>query len=84
MVQSWDLGMSADPGSDPSVCTTWGFREKKWYLLDLLRDRLDYPELKQTVIRLHDEWVADRVIIEKAGSGIPLLQEILREQSWRG
>ena len=84
VVQSWDLGMSDDPGSDPSVCTTWGFREKKWYLLDLLRDRLDYPELKRTVIRLHDEWVADRVVIEKAGSGIPLLQEIHREQSWRG
>ena len=69
--------------SDPSVCTIWGFRENKWYLLDLLRDRLDYPELKRTVIRLHDEWGADRVIIEKAGSGIPLLQEIHREHSWR-
>jgi hypothetical protein len=37
VVQSWDTGMSEAPTSDWSVCTTWGFRERKWHLLDVYR-----------------------------------------------
>jgi hypothetical protein len=42
IVQSWDTATSADPRSDYSVCTTWGFREGKWYLLDVLRRQLSF------------------------------------------
>ena len=78
VVQSWDTGMSAAPTSDFSVCTTWGFHReaRKWYLLDVLRERLDFPDLKRAVIRLHEQWAADRVIIEKACSGISLSHEL--------
>jgi predicted phage terminase large subunit-like protein len=75
VVISWDTGMSADPKSDYSVATIWGFREGHWYLLSVFRDRLDYPDLKRTVLRLSEDWQADTVLIEKAGTGIPLLQE---------
>ncbi|KAB2883317.1 MAG: phage terminase large subunit [Albidovulum sp.] len=78
VVQSWDTGMSSDPRSDYSVCTTWGFREGLWYLLDLFRDRLDYPELKRKALALGESWRADKVLIERAGSGIPLLHECHR------
>ena len=77
VVQSWDTGMSADPRSDWSVCTTWGFHRDrcKWYLVDVFRRQLDFPDLKRAVIRLHREWRADKVIIELAGSGISLFHE---------
>jgi len=75
VMQSWDTGMSEAPTSDWSVCTTWGFRERKWYLLDVYRRRLDYPELRRAVIRLRDEWDADKVIIEDACSGKSLWQD---------
>ncbi|MCB1358322.1 MAG: phage terminase large subunit [Maritimibacter sp.] len=78
IVQSWDTGMSSDPRSDYSVCTTWGFREGLWYLLDLFRDRLEFPDLKRKALTLGETWHADKVLIEKAGSGIPLLQECHR------
>lgn len=68
-------GMSADPGSDYSVCITCGFRENKWYLLDVYRERLDYPQLKKEVWRLKAHWRPERVLIEKAATGIPLLQD---------
>jgi predicted phage terminase large subunit-like protein len=83
VVISWDTGMSADPKSDYSVATTWGFREGRWYLLSVLRDRLDYPDLKRTVLRLSEDWKADTVLIEKAGTGIPLLQECHRQMRSR-
>ncbi len=75
VVQSWDTGMTAAPTSDYSVCTTWGFRERKWYLLDVLRERLDYPDLKRAVIREKRKWAADQIVIEDAGSGKSLFQE---------
>lgn len=78
VVQSWDTGMSEAPTSDYSVCTTWGFEResRKWYLIDVLRQRLDFPDLKRAVIRLHRQWKADRVIIEDAGSGKSLWHEL--------
>lgn len=75
IVQSWDTGMSAAPTSDFSVCTTWGFRDTVWYLLDVWRGRLDYPELKQKVLGLGEQWEADKVLIEDAATGKPLIQE---------
>lgn len=79
VVQSWDTGMTDAPNSDYSVCTTWGFEkdQNKWYLLHVLRERLAYPDLKQAVIRLHRQYRADRVIIEQAGSGFSLYQDLL-------
>jgi len=37
VAQSWDTAVTPAPSSDFSVCTTWGFREGKWYLLDVYR-----------------------------------------------
>lgn len=75
--QSWDTGMTAAPTSDYTVCTTWGFHREtsKWYLLNVLRERLDYPDLKRAVIRLQRQWEADKVLIEDAGSGKSLSQD---------
>ncbi len=79
VVQSWDTAVTAEPTSDFSVGTTWGYREGKWYLLDLYRARLDYPDLKRKVSELHRGWNADRVIIEHASTGIPLVHELSRD-----
>jgi len=78
VVQSWDTGMTANPQSDPSVCTTWGFHrdQYKWYLLDVLRERLDYPDLKRAVIRLQRQYKADKVLIENAASGLALWPDL--------
>ncbi len=78
VVQSWDTAVTAAPTSDYSVCTTWGFRryENKWYLLDVFRKRLDYPDLKRAVLDLHRRYRADRMIMEKANSGHAIYQEL--------
>ncbi len=68
--------MTAAPTSAFSVGTTWGYREGKWYLLDVYRARLDYPDLKRKVRELLLRWNADKVIIENASTGIPLVQEL--------
>ena len=83
VVQSWDTGFSAEPTSDFSVGTTWGFREDHWHLLDVERGRFDFPVLKSRVAALKDRWRADGVLIERAGSGISLLQQLKTESRHR-
>jgi predicted phage terminase large subunit-like protein len=77
VVQSWDTAMTAAPTSDWTVGTTWGFHrsEYRWYLLDICRTRLDYPDLKRTIVREMRRWTADHVLIEDAGSGKSLQQD---------
>jgi predicted phage terminase large subunit-like protein len=83
VVQSWDTGMSADPRSDYSVCTTWGFRENAWHLLDVWRGQLDYPDLKTRTLALVDRWDPDRVLIEDAATGKPLFDELFQDDRRR-
>lgn len=78
VVQSWDTGMTSAPTSDYSVCTTWGFQRdaNKWYLLDVFRRRLDFPDLRRAAIKLWRTWKPDSVIVEKAASGHSLVQDL--------
>ena len=56
--------------------TTWGFRTEKWYLLDVYRQRLDFPDLRNAMIRLWRQWKPHRVLIEDAGAGKSVAQDI--------
>ena len=78
VIQSWDTGMTSLPTSDYSVCLTWGFQreEYKWYLLDVFRKRLDFPELRRAVIDLRERWRADKMIMEEAASGYAIYQDL--------
>jgi predicted phage terminase large subunit-like protein len=84
VVQSWDTGMTSEPTSDYSVCTTWGYKEGKWHLLDVYRQRLDFYDLKCRAMNLIEQWEPDKVIIEKAAAGLPLLDQLGRECGRRG
>ncbi|MGO4441276.1 phage terminase large subunit [Rhizobium sp. RAF56] len=84
VVQSWDTGMTAEPTSDYSACTTWGHRGGVWYLLDVYRAQLDYAVLKRKVVQMSNTWGADRVIIEHAQCGIILLRELRQERAIAG
>ena len=78
VVQSWDTGMTSQPTSDWSVCTTWGFEpeSRKWHLLHVLRQRLDFPDLRRGVLDLKARFRADKILMEKAGSGHALYQDL--------
>ena len=50
ILQSWDTASKGGPENDFSVCTTWFIsRDRRWYLIDVWRKRVDYPELKAAV-----------------------------------
>lgn len=79
IVQSWDTASKADEANDWSVCTTWRVRGKTAWLLDVYRVRLEFPELRRRIQILRDRWDARLILIEEAGSGIQLLQDLKRD-----
>ncbi|MEQ1812092.1 MAG: phage terminase large subunit, partial [Terricaulis sp.] len=76
IVQSWDTAMTAGFGSDYSVCTTWLTRGNHFYLLDVLREKLDFPSLKSRAINHYKAWRANTLLIENKGSGQSLVQDL--------
>lgn len=73
--QSWDTAQKDGELNDYSVCTTWAFDNGNYYLLDLYRARLLYPDLRRQVIEQRRRWNARTVLIEDKGSGTALLQD---------
>jgi predicted phage terminase large subunit-like protein len=76
VVQSWDTAYELTATADFSVCTTWGFHEGKWLLLDAQRFRADFAGLKDRAKVMRDRWMADILVIEDTGSGKTLLGEL--------
>ena len=79
LVQSWDTALKDSPSAAFSVCTTWGWRENVWYLLDLRRERLEYPDLKAMVRHQLTSWRAEMVLIEDSGNGHALWSQLRAE-----
>lgn len=87
VIQSWDTAFEKSNRADYSACTTWGVfqkeNEKGIYqpniiLLDAVKDRLEFPELKKKAFELWKEWNPDTLIIEKRAAGAPLVYELRR------
>lgn len=78
--QSWDTATKISEASSYSVCTTWGVtRDKRIFLLDVFRDRLEYPDLKRKVLELAQRHNPTKVFIEDTAAGTQLVQELKRD-----
>ena len=78
VVQSWDVAMMTGDHNDYSVCTTWRADENDVYLLDVYRARLEYPDLRRKVISHAEGHRPATILIEDAGPGMNLLQDLRR------
>jgi len=76
VLQSWDTANKSGQLNDYSVCITLGYHDGKYYLLDVVRERLDYPNLKRRVFELAAKFKPHRFLIEDHGSGTQLIQEL--------
>ena len=48
--------MSAGELSDYSACVVLQVKDETAYVLDVVRERLDYPDLRRKIIELHRRW----------------------------
>lgn len=79
IIQSWDTAYDIADHHDYSVCTTWALCGNEYYLVGAYRERLEFPDLEKAIYKQRELWKADLVILEKAGSGISLAQNIRRQ-----
>lgn len=79
IIQSWDTAIKTGEGRDFSVCTIWGITDQGYYLLEVVRKRLEYPDLKRMAITLAHKGKPNAILIEDKASGQMLLQDMQRE-----
>jgi predicted phage terminase large subunit-like protein len=80
ITQSWDTAIKAGAQNDPSVCMTIGRAGGKDYILEVVRDWLEYPQLKRLICTQAEKWQPQAILIEDKASGQSLLQD-LRHQT---
>jgi predicted phage terminase large subunit-like protein len=77
ILQSWDTASKDGIHNDWSVCTTWMVTsDKHYYLLDVSRGRYDYPRLRDKAIELAQRFEPTTILVEDAGTGTALAQEL--------
>jgi predicted phage terminase large subunit-like protein len=85
LIQSWDTAFEKSNRADYSACTTWGvFKypdaqgnyQTNIIVLDAMKKRMEFPELKQKAFEMWKEWNPDSLIIEKKAAGAPLIYEM--------
>ena len=76
VIQSWDPAIKESEQANYSVCTTWLYQDKLYYLVDVFRDRIDYPTLKAEAISLAGLHKPNVILIEDAAGGTALAKEL--------
>lgn len=77
-IHSWDTAFKDKQQNDYSVCTVWGETRNGYYLLDVWRGKVEFPELKRIATALYERDMPDLVIVEDKASGQSLIQELQR------
>lgn len=79
IVQSWDTASKEGALNDYSVGITAHVDRGKVRVLDVFRQKLNFPELKASVIRLARQYEATVLLIEDQASGLQLIQTLRAE-----
>ena len=76
ILQSWDTANKSGELNDFSVCTTWGVFDSRYYLLEVFRRRVNYPDLKRAVSDQANRHNPHVILIEDKASGTQLIQDL--------
>ncbi|WP_164503862.1 phage terminase large subunit [Rickettsiales endosymbiont of Stachyamoeba lipophora] len=78
IVQSWDTAIKTHAHNDYSVLTSWGVYDNKYYLLDLVKVKLEFYELVELIKQEYGKHTPVHVLIEDKASGQSIIQELNR------
>ena len=82
VIQSYDTAFLKKESADYSAITTWGVfypdndSGPNLMLLDAIKERLEFPELRRKALEQYKYWNPETVIIEGKASGMPLTYEL--------
>lgn len=75
VVMSVDTASKAGLRNDYSVVMLWWVWEGRYYLSYIWRRKVEYPELRRSMMSLVDQLQPDTILIEDKGAGTGLIQE---------
>jgi predicted phage terminase large subunit-like protein len=84
IIMSLDAAAETSNRSDFTALTTWGVFENEEadnygiILLNSIKIRVEFPELKKLAMEEYTEWEPDAFIVEKKSNGTALYQELRR------
>ena len=82
VIQSYDTACMKKETADYSAITTWGVftpdedSGPQLILIDMVKDRFEFPELRRIAKEQYDYWKPETVIVEAKASGLPLTYEV--------
>ena len=76
VILSLDTASKDGCENDWSVCTAWLLQEEKYYLIDVMRIRADYPTLKERINSFTKVHKPTKILIEDCGVGTALIAEL--------
>ena len=82
VIQSYDTAFMKKETADYSAITTWGvfYRNEdsgpQLILLDAIKERYEFPELRRVAYEQYQYWQPETVIVESKASGLPLTYEL--------
>jgi len=82
IIQSYDTAFMKKETADFSAITTWGVfypeedKPANLILLDCVKERYEFPELRRVALDQYKYWKPEMVIIEAKASGLPLTYEL--------
>lgn len=82
IVISGDTASKAEEINDPSVFLVIGVTKTANYLIDVVKGRWEYPDLKRTIMSLGNKWMPlglNAILLEDKSSGMALIQDLKRE-----
>lgn len=79
---SLDTAIKDKEINDPSACLMFVETDAGYFIVDVWKDRVIYPDLKRTTKALIEKWSPNETLIEDKGSGQQLLQDLRRETNY--
>jgi len=85
VIQSYDTAFLKKETADFSAITTWGVfyptedSGPNLILLDVVKDRFEFPELRRVALEQYNYWKPESVIVEGKASGMPLTFELRKQ-----
>jgi len=79
IIFSLDTAFKVGESNDYSVLEVWGETKTGYYLLHVMHERLEFPELKRRAIALAEIWSPQYLLVEDAASGQSLIQALRSE-----
>ena len=82
VIQSYDTAFLKKETADYSAITTWGVfypsedQGANLILLDAIKGRYEFPELRRLALEQYKYWQPESVIVEAKASGLPLTYEL--------